>query len=227
MRTLLSCLLLCMTGPLWAAGGMTELTYMDQDQTGGGYVTRYLVTDRFLRLDFGRDREDFVLFDRQTRRTYNISHEQKNILIFEAGEIAVPQPKEWKIKEDMLEDRAAQKHFDLIVNGTVCARIVASERFLPDVAKALLEFHEVMAATHAGTYLATPADQRDDCDLARLVLAPQRWFKYGMPFDELRSNGFSRRLLSYEADVRIRPKAFEIPEDYRQIKFNDVQGAAP
>ena len=83
-----------------------------------------------------------------------------------------------------------------------------------------------MAATHAGTYLATPVDQRDNCDLARLVLAPQRWFKYGMPFDELRSNGFSRRLLNYQADVSIRPKAFEIPENYRQIKFNDLKGAA-
>lgn len=226
MRYWLSCIALCMASPLWAAAGMTELTYMDQEDTGGGFVTRYLVTDRYLRLDFGRDRDDFVLFDRKERLAYNISHEQKEIMVFEAGVVTVPQPKKWNIKEDMLDDRDSQKRVDLIVNGTVCARIAASERFLPDVAKALLEFHEVMAATHAGTYLATPVDQRDNCDLARLVLAPQRWFKYGMPFDELRSNGFSRRLLNYQADVSIRPKAFEIPENYRQIKFNDLKGAA-
>ena len=209
-----------------AAGGMVELTYMDQEGAGGGYVTRYLVTERYLRLDFGRDREDYVLYDRKEKRAYNISHEQKEVLMFEAGPIDVKPPKEWKIKEDILENRNSQKRVDLIVNGTVCARIAASERFLPDVAKALVEFHEVMAATHAATYVTTPADQRDDCDLARLILAPQRWFQYGMPYDELRSNGFSRRLLNYQADVAIRPKALEIPENYRIVRFKDLQGAA-
>lgn len=215
-----------MSGSALAAGGMVELTYMDQEGTGGGYVTRYLVTERYLRLDFGRDREDFVLYNRKERRAYNINHEQKEVLMFEAGLVDVKPPKEWKFKEDILENRNSQKRVDLIVNGTVCARIAATERFLPDVAKALLEFHEVMAATHAATYASTPADQRDDCDLARLILAPQRWFQYGMPYDELRSNGFSRRLLNYQADVAIRPKAFEIPENYRIVHFKDLQGAA-
>lgn len=209
-----------------AVGGMTELTYMDQEGVGGGYVTRYIVTERYLRLDFGRDREDFVLFDRKEKRAYNVSHEQKEVMIFEVGVVAVKPPKQWEIKEDMQEDRNAQKRVDLLVNGTVCARITASEQFLPDVAKALLEFQEMMAATHAGTYLATPADQRDDCDLARLILAPQRWFKYGMPYDELRSNGFSRRLLNYQVDVAVRSKALEIPENYRVVRFKDLQGAA-
>lgn len=226
MRYLLRFLLLCLSGSAFAVGGMTELTYMDQEATGGGYVTRYLVTERYLRLDFGRDREDYVLFDRKEKRAYNISHEQKEVLMFEPGAIEIKPPKEWKIKDDILENRNSQKLVDLMVNDKVCARITATERFLPDVAKALLEFQEVMAATHAATYLVTPADQRDDCDLARLILAPQRWFQYGMPYDELRSNGFSRRLLNYQADTAIRPKAFEIPENYRVVRFKDLQGAA-
>ena len=223
---IISGLLFCITNAAWAIGGMTELAYMDQEQTGGGYVTRYLVTERYLRLDFGRDREDFVLFDRREKRVYNISNEQKEVLVFEPGEVAVKPPKTWIIKEDMQEKRNSQQRVDLVVNGTVCARIAAAENFLPDVAKALQEFHQVMAATHAATYLATPVEQRDDCDLARLILIPERWFKYGMPYDELRSNGFSRRLLNYQADVAIRPKAFEIPEDYHVVRFKDLKGAA-
>lgn len=213
------------TGSVIAVGGMTELNYMDQEATGGGYVTRYLVTDRYLRLDFGRDHDDFVLLDRKAKKVYNVSHAQQEILVFEPGEVQVKPPQNWEIKEEVLDDKGTQVHVDLLVNGTVCARIGASTKFLPDVAKALQEFHELMASTHSGTYLATPVDQRDDCDLARLILDPQHWFKFGMPLDELRNNGFSRRLLHYKEDMAIRPKAFELPEHYRMIRFKELQGA--
>jgi len=231
MRYLLNILLLVLFGPAWsgpvlALGGMTELNYMDQEASGGGYVTRYLVTDRYLRLDFGRDRDDFVLFDRKEKRVYSVTHDRQEILVFEPGVVQVKPPKKWEIKEDILENKGSRIRWDLVVNGTVCTRIAASQRFLPDVAKALLEFQELMAATQSNTYLATPVDQRDDCDLARLILAPQYWFKYGMPFDEVRVSGFSRRLLSYESDVAVRPKAFELPENYHVIRLNDLQGKA-
>jgi len=227
MKYCLYILLLMLSRPLLAAGGMDELTYMDQEATGGGFVTRYLVTDRYLRLDFGRDRDDYVLFDRRERKAYNVNHERQEILVFAPGVVTLKPPKNWEIREDILDNRSGRKHLDLIVNGTVCTRFAASEKFLPEVAKALQEFHEVMAATHSDTYLATPEEQRDDCDLARLILAPERWFKYGMPFDELRSNGFSRRLLNYKADVAVRPSALQLPENYRLIPFNQVQGKAP
>jgi hypothetical protein len=219
-------LLLC-SGSALALGGMTELTYMDQEATGGGYVTRYLVTDRYLRLDYGRDREDFVLFDRKEKRVYNVNNDQREILVFEPGAVQVKPPKKWEIKEDLLDSNSSEKRVDLVVNGTVCTRLAAAQGFLPDVAQALQDFQEVMASTHAGTYLATPQDQRDDCDLARLILAPARWFKYGMPFDEVRSNGFSRRLLNYKTDVAVRPKALALPAGYRMIRFKNVQGTAP
>ena len=215
------------TAMVCAAGGMTELIYMDQEGDGGGFVTRYLVTERYLRLDFGRDREDYVLFDRQEKRVYNVSHEQQEVLLFEPGEVSVKPLQEWVIKEDITENKDSQKRVSIIVNGTVCTRLAATQGFLPEMAQALQEFQEVMAATHAGSYLATPENQRDHCDLARLVLSPQRWFKHGMPFDELRSNGFSRRLLNFQAGVAIRPKALEVPKHYRVIRFSEVQGKAP
>ena len=224
MKTLLLIMLLFATGRVLADGGMTEVTYMDQEATGGGYVTRYLVTDRFLRMDYGRDREDFVVYDRREKRVYNVVHDRRQVLVFEPAPLQLEPPSEWKIKEDILDDRNAQKRFDLIVNGVVCSRITASERFLPEVAQALMEFQDAMAATHAATYLATPPEQRDACDLARLVLEPRRWFKYGLALDELRNDGFSRRLLNYQADIAVRPKVFEVPADYRQMTVKELRG---
>lgn len=215
------------TGAVRAAGGMTEVTYMDQEADAGGYVTRYLVTDRFLRMDYGRDREDFVLLDRREKRAYNVNHERREVLIFETGPLAIEKPKTWDTDDDVLSDRDAQKRLNLIVNGKVCTRILASERFLPEVAQALAEFGEVMAATHATSYLATPPEQREPCDLARLVLEPRRWFKYGLTLDEVHYSGFSRRLLNYQAGVAVRPRAFEVPENYRQINLKAQQGVLP
>ncbi len=214
-------------GSAQGAGGMTELTYMDQEADAGGYVTRYLVTDRFLRMDYGRDREDFVLLDRREKRVYNVNHERHEVLMFEMAPLTLEKPKEWDTDDDLLSDKGAQKRLNLIVNGKVCTRILASERFLPEVAQALGEFGEVMAATHAATYLATPIEQREACDLARLVLEPRRWFKYGLTLDEVHYSGFSRRLLNYQSGVAVRPKVFEVPENYRQINMKTQRGVQP
>lgn len=208
------------------AGGMTEVTYMDQEADAGGYVTRYLVTDRFLRMDYGRDRDDFVLLDRREKRVYNVNHERHEVLFFESAPVAIEKPKDWDADDDVLSDREAKKRLNLTVNGKICTRILASERFLPEVAQALGEFGEVMAATHAAAYLATPPDQREACDLARLVLEPRRWYKYGLTLDEVHYSGFSRRLLNYQAGVALRPKVFELPE-YRQINMKAQSGAQP
>ena len=214
-------------GSARGATGMTEVTYMDQEANAGGYVTRYLVTDRFLRMDYGRDREDFVLLDRREKRAYNVNHERREVLVFESGPLNIEKPKTWDTDDDVLSERDAQKRLDLIVNGKVCTRILASERFLPEVAQALGEFSEVMAATHAASYLATPPEQREACDLARLVLEPRRWFKYGLTLDEVHYTGFSRRLLNHQTGIVVRPKAFEVPENYRRINMQTQQGVSP
>ena len=209
------------------AAGMSEVTYMDQEANSGGYVTRYLVTERYLRMDYGRDREDYVLFDRLEKRAYNVNHERHEVLMFEPGPIPIEKPKDFDVGEDILSDKDSQKRLNLMVNGKICSRILASERFFPEIAQALGEFGEMMAATHALTYLATPVEQRDLCDLARLVLEPRRWYKYGLTLDELHYTGVSRRVLNYQAGVAVRPKVFEVPGNYRHIDMKTMSGGKP
>ncbi len=226
MRRLIALILLCLTLNAGAAG-MSEVTYMDQEGQGGGYVTRYLQTERYLRMDFGRDRDDFVLYDRVQKRVYNVLHDRRQIMVIDAAPVQISVPKDWRVKDDVLDANEAKTRVDLSVNGRICSRLTASQRFLPEMRLALQEFTEAMVATQAATYAATPAEQRDPCDLARLILEPQRWFKYGLAMDELRDDGFSRRLLSYSADLALRPSLFELPADYRQINIKQMRGEAP
>lgn len=226
MRRIISLIGFCLVLNAHAAG-MSEVTYMDQEGQGGGYVTRYLETERYLRMDFGRDRDDFVLYDRAQKRVYNVLHDRRQIMVIDAEPVNISAPKDWKVKDDVLDANEAKTRVDLQVNGRVCSRLTASQRFLPEMRQALQEFTEAMVATQAATYVATPADQRDPCDLARLILEPQRWFKYGLAMDELRDDGFSRRLLSYSAGLALRPAVFELPADYRQINIKQMRGETP
>lgn len=229
MRHVLILLMGCMA--LGArAESMIEVNFMDQQANSGGYVTRFLVTERYLRMDFGQDRDDYVLFDRRANLAYNVTHEQRQILLIEPGEVTLPKPEKWSVDEDMLADERGKRTFDLVVNGTKCSRITASPTFLPEVARALGDFNQLMSATQAATYLVTPPEMRHPCELARYILEPKRWLKSGLPLHEANIDGSIRRLLNYQTDVPMRRGLFALPASYRTVRLRDMQsggGARP
>lgn len=206
------------------ADSMTEVSFMDQRSDSGGSVTRYLLTDRYLRMDYGQERDDYVLFDRQEKRVYNVTHDQRTIMLIEPGSVSIPKPDKWKVKEDLLQEVPGKRSFDLEVNEIKCSRITAAKNFLPDFVDALGDFNELMAATQAATYLATPPELRHPCELARYVLEPRRWLSSGFPLYEANMDGSIRRLLDYKAGMPIRSSLFILPEAYRTIRLRDMQG---
>lgn len=208
------------------AEGMVEVSFMDQPRDGGGYVTRYLVTERYLRMDYGQDRDDFVLFDREARLAYNVTHDQRTILVIEPGSVDIPRPAEWEVKEDMLSDERGRRTFDIRVNGQHCSRITASPTFLPEVAQALGEFNALMTASQSATYLATPPELRHPCDLARFVFDHGAWLKNGLPLYEADADGSVRRLLGYQTGLPERRLLFALPSQYRTVRLKDLQGVA-
>ncbi|MEO1767572.1 hypothetical protein [Thiobacter aerophilum] len=219
--------LLLMAATLAArAEGMVEVSFMDQPPDGGGYVTRYLVTDRYLRMDYGQDRDDFLLFDRQAKLAYNVTHDQRTILVIEPGPVAVARPAQWEVKEDLLSDERGRRTFDITVNGQHCSRITASPTFLPEVVQALAEFNAIMTASQSVTYQATPPELRQPCDLARFVFDHGAWLKNGLPLYEADADGSVRRLLSYETGLPERRLLFALPNQYRTVRLKDLQGAA-
>jgi len=225
MRFWLALILSACGAAAWA-DTMVEVSFMDQPPDSGGYVTRMLVTDRYLRMDFGQDGDDFVLFDRKAQRVYNVTHDQRQILLIEPGTVSVPKPEKWEVSENVLTEDRGKRTYDLEVNGIRCSRITAADMLLPDVTQALGDFYELLSATQAATYLATPVEMRNPCELARHILEPRRWLKYGFPLYEADGDGSVRRLLGYQTGVQERPKLFALPASYRTISMRDMQGLA-
>lgn len=224
MKHLFAFLLMFVTIASRADDGVVEITYMDQELDRGGYVTRYLVSEHFLRMDFGQDSDDYVLYDRRARRVFNVNHERREALVIDYEPVNYPKPERWSVDEYTRQNTDGKRRFELSVNGTTCSRMVAMEKLAPDAAQAMAEFAEALAATQAETYRATPSDQQQPCDLARFVLEPRRWYQYGVPVDEVDANGLSRRLLSYSASVKARPTLFAVPARYRQVNLKDLRG---
>lgn len=205
---------------------MAEVNFMDQPADSGGYLTRLLVTARYLRMDYGQDRDDYVLFDREAHRIYNVTHDQREILVIEAGAVDMPKPEKWEVSEDMLSDERGKRTFNIMVNGATCSRITASPSFLPEVTQALGDFNEVMTATQSKTFLATPPALRQPCDLARYVFEPKFWLKNGLPLYEADADGSIRRLLNYQTGVPVREGIFSLPKTYRTVRMSDLQAGA-
>lgn len=207
-----------------AGDTLSEVTYMDQPPKGGGYVTRYLVSEGFLRMDFGRDRDDYVLYDRHQHRVYNVTHESRQVLVIDAAPVKYDQPKEWNVRDHTLQNTQGKRRFEVSVNGETCMRVMAVEKFLPEVNEALTEFAQALAATQADTFRATPPELQRSCELMRFVLEPKRLYQFGLPVDEVHHDGLSRRLLNSATDVKVRPGLFDVPTGYQVINIKDMRG---
>lgn len=224
MKAILTSFLLFACAATWADDRVVEVTYMDQGPDRGGYVTRYLVSESFLRMDFGQDTDDYVLYDRRLKRVYNVNHERREAMVIDYEPVNYPKPDGFSVQEYTRQNTDGKRRFELSVDGTTCSRIVAMEKLAPEAAAAMAEFAEALAATQAATYRVTPKDQQQPCDLARYVLEPRRWYQYGVPVDEVHSNGLSRRLLNFSASVKPRPTLFAVPARYRQVNIKDLRG---
>ena len=52
---------------------MTEIRYEEHEPGEPAYLSRFLVLDERVRIDFGRDDEGFILFDRQANSLWALS----------------------------------------------------------------------------------------------------------------------------------------------------------
>ena len=58
-------LLFCALAVNAAAAEMSEIRYQDQEPEQPAYTSRILILGERMRMDYGRDDEDFILYDRR------------------------------------------------------------------------------------------------------------------------------------------------------------------
>lgn len=196
-----------------SAADMIVLTYRDQDPGTPSYLTRILITPRFLRLDEGRDEADFVLLDRRTGELTNVLHETKSNMRIRNQRLPAEARPSWRADERIEEIHPGTRRITLSVHGKVCSRTVAAEKLLPQAAKALADYKAALAWTQYQTYRNTPEELRQDCDLVHHVWETDRALRHGLPIEE-RDYAGRTRVLEKQGRERLNAALFKLPRGY-------------
>mgnify|MGYP001765115216 CR=1 FL=1 len=199
------------------AAQMTELRYQDQDAGGEPYATRFLMTDRYLRMDSGGDNDDFVLFDRKTRQAVNVLHGQRILMYMRNKPLPSTRPFEYKVEEIVTPVNKSTVRVLIRAANNTCSESVAAKGLLPDAVRALTEFKAALAYTQWQTYSGTPEDLRQVCDLVHHVWESGRALSYGLPIEERDYSGKVRMFSGHQAR-RLKPALFRLPKGYVEMQ---------
>lgn len=221
----IACLLVLLCVKAQAAG-MLELRYQDQDPGSEPYLTRILISDRFVRLDGGEDSGDFVLFDRKSRRVVNVLHDQKILMRMHNRPLPRTRPQDYKLDEKTTPVKKGTLRVQVLADGKLCSETVSAKGLQPDAVRALSEYKSALAYTQLQTYLNTPADLRQACDLAHHVWDTGRALSYGLPIEERDYEGRLRQF-SGSAMKRLNPALFKLPKGYVTMQPPEGDQTAP
>ncbi len=222
--------------PAGEGGRVPAIVLWFREQEGGTdpYTTRVIVTDRWLRMDDGDARGDFVLLDRRARTVYSVAHGDRSILVVRARPVEArpPVPLRLGMRSEpqpgapRIEGRAPV-HLRFTVNGETCREVVAVPGLLPEAVAAMRELQRVMAGEHGANLGNTPVDVQRTmlCDLAESVFAPGRYLEHGLPIQEWSADGYRRALVDYARGWEADPALFVLPAGYRRFTVSDVAGA--
>ena len=217
--------LLTFVAILGCADARAENIFLSFNETGpdGDNPVRMLITQQFLRIEDGDAQDGFILFDRQHRIIYSISHESRQTLVIESQPVKSSGMRELKHRRDKGGDTppaVAGKpvtHYRYYTNDQLCFEVYAAEGLLPEAVRALREYHETLAGEQAAIQARMPATLQQACDLADQVLLPARYLEAGFPVRWVKSNGETRQLIGYKTDVPLDPKLFDLPKDYKKF----------
>lgn len=231
MKRFLFVLLIMMALPVQAAESKATVLYYRISEPGiDPYLSRWLITDKFLRIDEGNAEDSFILFDRNARVVYSVVHSDRTVLDipYRAVENKVPgklKQESRTVRDDKtpLVDGKQPLYHQLHVNGALCYSVVAVEELLPGAVKLLGEYRQVMAGEHAKNMGNTPEELQQPCDLVLHVFNPLWPLEKGLPIQEWDAQGKAQALLNYKTDEAVDDALFVLPQGYRHYQTNQGQ----
>ena len=201
-----------------------SIIYFEETTSSDGTVpVRMLITRRFLRLDDGKDSDDYVLFDRMNKIIYNVVNDDQTVMVMNSvppKNFNVKMPK-WKIQSQpsnalMRSDSkttTGATYYKLSLSDKECYNVVTLNNILGDESKALQEYYVVLSNELKKSYHPS-ADSA--CFDAVNILDPKKRYSMGFPYREWSSYGYQRFLQNYQQRVIFPESLFDIPKNYHR-----------
>lgn len=209
--------------------------FMEQEEGVEPYQTRMIITKKFIRIDDGKGTNSFVLYDRNKNIVYSTNPDEQTIMAvhekrLKKGQVFEPPFKLTYSVNEMPEMKdaptiagATAKHYQLITNDKVCYDVVAIKGLMPNVVKALTEFHKHMATDSYVTFNNLPADMHDACEMTATTFKPARQFEFGFPIQEWGKRNYSRSLVDYNTRYKAEATLFVLPEGYKHYTVTELR----
>jgi len=203
----------------------TTLYYRISEPGVDPYLSRWLITDQFVRIDEGDAADNFILFDRTKRTVYSVVHGDRTVLDIPYRAIDKKPARELKQESRIVSDNKIPSidgkkplFRELCVNNTLCYSTVSLENLLPDAVKAMAEYRRVMAGEHAKTLDNTPVEMQQPCELALDIFNPLWSLEKGLPIQEWDTQGKTQALLNYKVSEGVDSALFKLPDEYRHYQ---------
>ncbi len=206
---------------------ISTLLYFEEKEPGlEPGIIRFIANDRYLRIDDGKDKDDFILFDQAQGIVFNITHTDRSVLEIKPFKKQLPasiQKKlmSLKLNEEKLGDAnlpsiagMQPQSFKLLANGKVCTEVSSVKGLLKDVVTILYQYQRILSNNNRNNLSNMPTEFISDCMLANDVLGASRYLDYGLPIVWSKENGSQRFLMDYKKNQKMQSILFIIPEKY-------------
>jgi hypothetical protein len=184
------------------------------------YISRVLVTPRYVRMDEGDGGSQYTLYDRQQAVIYNVDDEERSILVIDPPETRLPLPDDLQLEQRVSLDKDAPaiagrqpQRVILLANGDSCRELVAVPGLMEPAVAGLRDLQTTLGQVQAATLQVLPADMQTPCDLAENVYAPLRSLDFGLPIQEAGA-GRGRALVDFSAAHAVSDSLFVLPAEY-------------
>jgi len=199
------------------------------------YMTRTIITPDYMRFDYNKDDDDFILFDRKTKVIYSVVNDDQTIVTVEPQEVTVKSPikLDFSVEKGVLGEEVPNvegkkpEYYRYKVNGKLCYETISVKGLFPDASIAFRDYLKTLSGEHARILPRTPADMQDACDLAVNIYYYGRMYDNGFPVNEWHgeyNNHYKRQMVNYDTDFKPDPKLFQLPAGYHRYKPEELAG---
>jgi hypothetical protein len=207
-----------------------ELMYNEQEPGTDVYKVRFIVSDKYIRIDdVGDESNDggsgYIIYDHYKRTIYSVSHFDKSILVIPYYEFKSPVIESGiKVNYKALTD-APKISGKTVYNYTAhaesekCMDIQLVSGMLPKITKILKEYQGVLAGQQVKVLKTTPAEYQTTCFLYDQVYNDGKYYEKGLPIQEWHSNGKQRVLVSYK-ETKVDSSIYDLPSGYREYSLD-------
>ena len=225
MKKILSLILMLLLSESVLAKNIKTLAlyYEEVEEGVGAQTMRYLINDKFIRIDNGDPKADFILFDVNKKRIFSINHEDQTIL--KINNYPWKQP-EFEFKTSVIEKPMSEApkvfnktvfNYQVKAEKEVCTQVFLIKDTYPEQMLTLYLYQQVLSGQQVATLKNTPKELQTPCFLVDQVYHTGDYYKLGLPVQVSYSRGYAKLLKDFK-EQEVAVELFKLPESYSEYQ---------